>query len=75
MKENPNASQQGDASPAATPQPTSCAVVVKRPFKIGGREVKPGELLAEVRLAPTVDLNILVDAVRNGLAGDAPQKK
>ena len=65
-----------DNKPETTaPRPsrsTSCDVICTRSFKIGGKQVPVGAKLAEVELAPGVDLNILVDAVRSGLAGEPP---
>lgn len=61
--------------PAEQPQadePAHLLIVVRRPHRFAGEERPIGWPLAEVRLAPGVDINTVVDAVRTGFATDAP---
>ena len=45
-------------------------LALRRDHKVGDGYWKAGTVIAEVTLKPGVELNFLVDAVRNGLAGE-----
>jgi hypothetical protein len=76
----------GAKAPTDAPQPTDAAqptkaktakadtldVVLRRDAQVGDQQCATGRRLARVTLEPGVSLNYLVDAVRNGLAGDQP---
>lgn len=53
-------------------EPVHLLIVVRRPHTFAGEERPIGWPLAEVRLAPGVCINTLVDAVRTGFATDKP---
>lgn len=68
-KPGPEGAQTREAGPD---EPAHLLIVVRRPHRFGGEERPVGWPLAEVRLAPGVDINTVVDAVRNGFATDKP---
>lgn len=45
-------------------------LALRRDHKVGDGYWKAGTVIAEVTLKPGVELNFLVDAVRNGLAAE-----
>lgn len=69
--EPPQVVQTREAGPQGD-EPAHLLIVVRRPHRFGGEERPVGWPLAEVRLAPGVDINTVVDAVRNGFATDKP---
>lgn len=63
--------------PSKSPVPTGRAqrsdiivITTRRPATCGEISLAAGEKIASIELKPGVSLNWLVDAVRNGVAGD-----
>lgn len=54
----------------APPKLSTVTVVMRRPGKLGERELEIGDPIAEVTLSDCVDLNSLVDTIRSGFAGE-----
>lgn len=50
-------------------------VVAKRFWKRGDVTLQVGDPIAQIRMLPGLTLNVLVDLVRNGFAGDKPPKR
>lgn len=53
------------------PEVIRIPITLKRDTKVGEIHAKFGSVIAYVELAPGVSLNYVVDAIRNGVAGEA----
>ena len=73
-KETSSTSPQGPVEPKpSAPRNVKTAgidIVMRKDAVVAGRNCKRGHRIAEIQLGDGVSLNFLVDAIRNGLAGD-----
>ena len=78
MAKKKAATRSGSTSTAAkkTAKPTAKGIVIelRRNCTVGEKQGKAGDKLGTIQLEPGVNLNFLVDAIRNDLAGEKRKK-